>query len=152
VYLEFLRVSWIGGQIRHHEGKMKNRLRISRWLEWFGLGVFTAAIIAAAAHVLAGVLPAAGPPHAVENALTFIAISFPAIGAAVAGIRTHREFARLVKRSGQMAAALRDLDGRMQRARKPAELEALIRETEELMLRESQEWLMLMRLVRFDPA
>lgn len=77
--------------------------------------------------------------------LTFVAIALPAVAAAAEGIRTHREYSRLAKRSENMALALRELDEEFVFASEPDALESLLRETEELMLQETQDWLMLMR-------
>jgi hypothetical protein len=147
--LAFIREAWIQDQIKFHAQGAKRRHRISRWLEGIGYAVFGSALAAAAVH-FAGGMTLQAEHHTTELALTFVAIAFPAVGAALAGIRAHREFARLVKRSEQMAAVLNDLDDRLAQATEPAELEALVRETEELMLRETQEWLMLMRFTKVE--
>jgi hypothetical protein len=48
-----------------------------------------------------------------------VAISAPAIGSALAGIRTHREFARLIRRSRQMTSVLSDLEARLAEIEQP---------------------------------
>ena len=51
-----------------------------------------------------------------------------------------------------MEAALRDIDDRLSHVSSPEALESLLREAEELMLRETQDWLMLMRFVELKPV
>ena len=150
--VEFVRKAWLEDQIRYHDQRSKQAARMSRWLERGGVAIFAIALIAALIHLL---LPLAGR-HAhvarLEKALTFIAIALPAAGAATEGIRTHREYSRLAKRSEHMAVALRELDARFALASTPEALESLLRETEELMVRETQDWLMLMRFTAVRPV
>jgi CBS-domain-containing membrane protein len=49
-----------------------------------------------------------------------------------------------------MITALADLDQRFDSIKDQEDLEALLRETEELMLRETQDWLMLMKFVKVE--
>ena len=49
-----------------------------------------------------------------------------------------------------MEVALTDLDERFSQISTPEGLESLLRETDELMLRETQDWLMLMRFVKLE--
>ena len=72
---------------------------------------------------------------------------FPAVAASLAGMEAHREHLRLEKRSENMAPQLERLDHQMLSATDPVRFEDLMREADELMLRETQDWLMLMRYV-----
>lgn len=51
-----------------------------------------------------------------------------------------------------MEAALTDIDDRFSYVNTPEALESLLREAEELMLRETQDWLMLMRFAELKPV
>ena len=50
-----------------------------------------------------------------------------------------------------MEVVLKDLKERYSQIMRFEELESLLRETDELMLRETQDWLMLMRFVELKP-
>jgi hypothetical protein len=79
------------------------------------------------------------------------AIILPAAGAAIGGIRTHREYSRIWKRSSNMVFVLTDLKLVFNDVKTPENLEYLLRQTEELMLRETQDWLMMMRFIDLKP-
>lgn len=148
----FVRTSWIQDQIDYHSGKASNGARISTGFERAGKVVFVVALFAALSHILVSLLDPESHASPSHHFLTYLALALPAAGAAIGGIRTHREYSRLEKRSINMAAALRDLDRRFARVSNHEELESLLRETEELMLRESQDWLMLMKFVKLETA
>jgi hypothetical protein len=75
----------------------------------------------------------------------------PGAGAALDGYRAHREYSRLAKRSAGMALELRELAARLDEVRDPEALGNVLREVEQLMLAEVQDWLMLMRFVPVEP-
>ena len=56
------------------------------------------------------------------------------------------------KRSSNMEIILRELDEQFANINTPVALESLLRATDELMLRETQDWLMLMKFVELKPA
>ena len=147
-FVEFARKRWIKDQIGFHEKKAESSERISRRLEQSGIVVFGLAVVAAALHLILLALHV----EWLERPLTFAAISLPAVGAAIGGIRTHREYSRLAKRSKNMAMNLKALDERFSSINEPEALESLLRETEELMLLETQDWLMLMRFAKLEAA
>jgi hypothetical protein len=78
--------------------------------------------------------------------LTFFALVLPAVGAALGGVRAHREYSRLATRSEDMVASLESLSMSFERVRTRGQLEAVVRETEALMLLEVQDWLSLTSL------
>jgi hypothetical protein len=86
-----------------------------------------------------------------EDLLVFLAIVLPGAGAALGGYRAHREYSRLAKRSAGMALELRELAARLDEVRDPEALGNVLREVEQLMLAEVQDWLMLMRFVPVEP-
>lgn len=148
---EFIRVRWIQDQLWFHRKKKETSEQKARALERYGNVAFFSALVAAGLHLIALVLSwwFQWASHAAwfENGLIFVAIVAPAVGAAMGGIRIHREFSRLEKRSANMEGILGDLEDRVGRCETPRELEMLLRETEHLMLRETQDWLMLMKFV-----
>ena len=145
---EFIRQRWIEKQIEYHNiksGKSRNK---SRRLERGGLVIFSLALLAAALHLAFYFLG----NEWLEAPITFAAIVLPAVGAAIGGIRTHREYSRLAKRSENMVQSLTELKDNLDRATSTGEFEALLREIEQLMLIETQDWLMLMRFAKLETA
>lgn len=149
--LEYVHNHWIKDQTTFHRNKHADVKKISRILEWSGLAIFFTAMAAAVSHLI--FYPGREfQSTGLENLLIFSAIVLPAVGAAIGGIRSHREYSRMEKRSKNMEVVLSDLDERFLGISTPKALESLLREAEELMLRETQDWLMLMRFVELKPA
>jgi hypothetical protein len=146
----FVRSRWIAGQIGFHAAKAARAGRLSRLLEKAGRAVFVAAIGAAAWHLLSIILNHRGFLEALEKPAVFLAVVLPAVGAALGGVRAHKEYSRLEKQSLRMEGALRDLDARFAAAADFADFGSFLREAERLMLEESQEWLTLMTFARVE--
>jgi hypothetical protein len=148
--LAFIVKDWIGGQIAFHvskarrEGGRDHRLRRAAEI------LFWTTILCATAHCTWRWFPEAlSSQQWVEKLLTFFALVLPAVVAALAGIRSHREHFRLHKRSQTMEANLKDMERRAKSV-DPADFERFMREMDELTLRETQEWIMLMRHTHFE--
>jgi hypothetical protein len=141
---EFVTTSWIGKQISYHKIRSERCARLSRRLEWMGMIVFAAALLAAAIH--AAPLFTGHSMHLgwQYTGLTLAAIVLPAAGAALGGLRSHREYSRLARISRGMTLALTDLGSRFTAAKGSEELTALLHEADNLMMRENQDWLELM--------
>jgi hypothetical protein len=148
--VSFVRARWIGPQIGFHAAKAEKAGRLSRLLEKAGWATFLAAVGAAAWHLVSFIFGHRGILPALEKPAVFLAIVLPALGAAIGGVRSHREYSRLEKRSQYMAEALRELDQRFDAVADFSGLEALLRETEQLMLQETQDWLMLMKFAKVE--
>ncbi len=149
----YIKKAWIQDQRDYHKATALRCGRKNRLLERCGLVVFILAMAAAAGHVGIGLLGENLPAfHFIEGSLTLITLTMPALGAALGGIRSHREYPRLSKRSENMRAALEDLERRFSVVETCEELEFMLRDAEELMLRECQDWLMLMRFKGVEAA
>jgi hypothetical protein len=153
----YIREAWIGDQIRFHTGKQKRegdaRKRLARW----GKFVLPTVIAAAALHLLfmlwnPATEAAETVHHVLHQGLAFIALLFPAIAASLAGMEAHREHLRLEKRSSNMAPQLERLDRQMASATDRDRFESLLQQVDEIMLRETQDWLMLMRYVEIKAS
>jgi len=150
----YIRKAWIGEQVRFHREKKERESRFRKRLAKAGAVVLPTTIAAAALHL---VLPLWHPSGASESlhmlhyglhqGLSFIALLFPAIAASLAGMEAHREHLRLEKRSSNMAPQLERLNRQMASATDPERFESLLQQVDEIMLRETQDWLMLMRYV-----
>lgn len=149
-YVAFIRRRWIRDQIKYHRAKWKRAERISHFLERAGHWVFALAMIAALLHIVLG-LQHHWHAEALEKTLTFLAIALPAVGASIGGIRAHREYSRLAKRSRNMTANLKRLNRRLMTVSDFEELRYLLRETDELMMEEAQDWMMTMSFAKLEP-
>jgi len=145
----FICRSWLDGQIQYHSKKAKTSHRRSHAFEFTGWALFAAALLLAAVHVF---FPMAESEQSKENALIFFALWLPALAAAIEGIRKHNEYSRIATLSENMEESLRELKQRFEEVRSNESLDVLLRETDELMLRETQSWLMLMRFLKLEPV
>jgi len=146
----YVRWHCIRDQVRYHQRAAERAGRISRALEHGGATAFALAILGAVLH-LSPTFAGHGEESVAEAALTFGAIVLPAVGAALGGFRAHREYSRLSKRSRSMAQGLRRLKRRFVGVSDPDQLAPLLRETERVMLSETQDWLALMEFVPVEP-
>lgn len=139
---EFVRKCWIRGQIKYHRMKSANNGRNGRLSELVGSSVFGLALLAALSHL---VFFRQGRSSIPAGFAAGAAIVLPAIGSAISSIAFHREWSRIEKRSRNMVAVLTDLESDFVQVSSAQELETLLRQTEELMLQETEDWLMLMK-------
>lgn len=151
LYVDFIRKEYIQDQIAFHRAKSAKTGKTSHRLENIGKLVFFIAIGVAAIHLISTSLNLSDPTSWLENSILFLAIVLPGAGAAIGGIRTHREYSRLEKRSSDMAAALGELDRQFAGITTIDEFKDLMSETEQLLLQETQEWLALMKYVKVEP-
>jgi hypothetical protein len=142
---DFAGMAWVGDQIKYHENKAGDCERMGMRLERWGTAVFLLAMVAAATHMVVSRQGHHETPFI--SALTFAAIILPAVGAALGGFRSHREYSRLGKRSRNMAVELRKVQERLDDAESVEEIRRVLAEAEEMMLGETQDWLMLMKFV-----
>jgi hypothetical protein len=135
---------WLERQIEHHRDRASAGRGARRRLEVIQKALLGATIIAAAIHLT---IPGNNQKSPFELTLTTVAILFPAIAASTVGIQVQREYGRLAKRSESFGLAVERLKRRMANADTDDRFRAILREADELFLRESQDWLMLMRHV-----
>ncbi|MFV1988179.1 MAG: SLATT domain-containing protein [Gemmatimonadota bacterium] len=139
----FVRRAWIEDQLEHHRKSSERNHRAHVRLGWAGNALFSLTFVAAAVHFLPG------NPEAV---MSWVGITFPAVGAALAAIRTHREYHRISARSGEMADHLRRAAERLEATTDPDEFRALIREAEEMMANENADWRVVVRFHELEAA
>jgi len=149
---KFVISAWIGEQIRYHSTRAGRCARMSHRLERIGIIVFFVALVAAAIHSVP--LFTGSPAHGTwtDIGLTMLAIVLPAVGAAMGGLRSHREYSRHARTSRGMSAALTDLAESFAAAESSGELTALLYEADNLMMNENQGWHELMRDVRLKAS
>jgi hypothetical protein len=156
----YVREVWIGEQVNFHRGKKEREGQARKRLAKASAIVLPVTIAAAALHLLLLVAwptnPMAESLHwlheGLHQGLAFIALLFPAIAASLAGMEAHREHLRLEKRSANMAPQLERLNRQMASANDPERFESLLQQVDEIMLRETQDWLMLMRYVEIKAS
>src|SRR5262249_39028045 len=120
--------------------------------EGIGLGIFGTAVVAALAHLLLHRVHVETVEDALEKFLTFAAIFLPATGAAISGIRAHREYSRLAERSKNMEQSLKALNAELSDQTSYAQLTEILTRMEALTLVELQDWLMLMSLAKLEAS
>jgi hypothetical protein len=156
----YVREAWIGDQVNFHKGKKEREGQARKRLAKAGEIVLPTTIAAAALHLLLlhwwPTGTAAGSVHwlhhGLHQGLAFIALLFPAIAASLVGMEAHREHLRLEKRSANMVPQLERLNRQMASASDPERFESLMQQVDEIMLRETQDWLMLMRYVEIKAS
>jgi len=149
---DFVRKQWIQNQIKYHGDKAIDLRKISTILELGGMAIFFIAMAAAISHLIFFRPGKEFQSKTLEELIIFFAVVLPAIGAAIGGIRSHREYSRLEKRSSNMEIILKELDEQFSNANTPEALDSLLKDANELMLRETQDWLMLMKFMELKPA
>jgi hypothetical protein len=141
----YLLRAWVNDQkVYHRKTSLRHgrrHMRISR----LGLGFFAVTFAAALMHALH-----VGPGWLQKTSL-FLAIASPILAGTLAAVRTHREYDRNSKRSAEMALHLEKLTTEMEKARTPEELASLVRETEETMLHENEDWRVVVRFHELEP-
>jgi hypothetical protein len=153
----FVCKTWIDDQIEYHEHKARKFHKFNHLLETIGWAVFFFALLVASTHIaLELTKEIRGSAHAIDffldKLLVILAVILPAAAASMEGIRKHNEYSRLATLSENMEENLRELKQRFHEIRSPESLNALLREADELMLRETQGWLMLMRFLKLEPV
>ncbi len=156
----YVREAWIEKQVKFHKDKKEREGQARRRLALAGKIVLPTTIAAAALHLLllswwpTGVAAESAPwlHQGLHQGLAFIALLFPAIAASLAGMEAHREHLRLEKRSANMGPQLERLNRQMASATDPERFESLLQQVDEIMLRETQDWLMLMRYVEIKAS
>lgn len=142
----FLRALWLEDQVSFYTKTSERHTRRYWWLERTGEILFWLTLAVAFIHAvgLGELILPAFSSH-LNVLLISAAIIFPAVGAALAGIRSHREYLRNSERYGQMARQLSRISRQIESAQTLKKLSELLQEANELMLRENQDWRIVLR-------
>lgn len=130
----FLLRAWIEDQIGYQDKVSKRQHGQHQLMSRVTDTLFGLTLLAALLHV------ADFGPHTLKNALAAMVIAFPAAAASVAGIRTHGDYLRKSMRSAEMARHLTEIRDRIEREKERESFLKLVGETEEMMLRENEDW------------
>ncbi len=131
---QFLFQAWIEDQIAYQDKVSRRQHGQHRLMSRATDSLFGLTLLAAILHV------ADFGPHGFEKALAAMVIAFPAAAASLAGIRTHGDYLRKSMRSAEMARHLREVKDRMERDKEREGFLKLVSGTEEMMLRENEDW------------
>jgi len=110
---EFWRESLVEDQCRYHDGNRERLVKLDHRLHWGGDMLFAGTFLACFLHVvllrLEGIPDFHWIPHRTSDCLTLLCAFLPALGAALAAIRSQAEAQRLAQRSEAMEDSLRRL-------------------------------------------
>jgi hypothetical protein len=137
---DFLLTAWIRDQTVYYSQRSQQYQRAQERLTAAGSALFIITLVAAILHVAAGHPGPSGEIDKLSNLLIALAIILPALGAALADIRIHREYSRNAERYAHMARQMESLSKQITRTRDMNELRPLLEEANEVMLREQQDW------------
>ncbi len=141
----YVKKSWIEGQIKFQKKYFKRNHLKNRFLEKGGRIIFATALAAALMHIILSWFPDdSEQSHLIHNLLIIFALSLPTIAAAFEGVRRQSEYSRNKNRSESMIYSLQELNNKYETVVDENEFYKLLRETDKLMLSETQEWIMLM--------
>ncbi len=142
---EFLIRAWVDDQIHFHKSYSRKNHRRYRRMLYTGNTFFGLTFIIAIIHVFhLG-------SYIFNHILAFAVIVFPAIAGAIAAIRTHREYLRNAKRSNEMVHHLEELKYEMFHAQNLKNFLPLVRQAEETMLHENEDWRVIVRFHQLEP-
>jgi hypothetical protein len=142
----FLSAAWIDDRLSCYTKNSEwNRQRYTLIAQTSEL-LFAVTLVAAAIHafdVEHALLPP--PPLDHPSVLAAVTIVLPAIGAALAGIRVQREYLRNAERYAHMVRHLSTISSQIRRAGSKEELVNVLKEANEVTLREQQDWRVVFR-------
>jgi hypothetical protein len=140
----YLSQYWIGGQIYYHKRAARLQRRWDDRLSRATGILFGITLVAAVLHTL-GVGENDGHSSHWATLLIVLSISVPAIGAAMHGIGTQRQFRRHSQRYSRMAGLLTRLQEEIDQADSFERVAAIAAETERIMREENSDWFGVMR-------
>lgn len=142
---KFILEAWINDQILYHQKTSKRHWGRHRRMMYAGNILFGLTLIAAVLHILHT------GPDLLNRLFLFMAIVFPALAGALGAIRTHREYLRNAMRSTEMVRHLEELKEQMIEAKTIENFLHLVREAEETMLHENEDWRVVVRFHELEP-
>jgi hypothetical protein len=139
----YLASHWIGGQAKYHCRASSKQRRVAQRTKWLAIGLFFLAVAVAVLHL------SPAPDHMgwsrAGDMVVLLAIVVPAIGAAIHGIESQREYERHAERYQRMAELLRQLREQMDQAPDLASIHDICVATERAMREENGDWFGVMR-------
>ena len=138
--------NWVDEQIRYHRHTHRRHLRRYKRLLYAGNTLFGLTLLVALLHVFhVGT-------ELMSHVFAFLAIMFPSVAAALGAVRTHREYLRNAKRSEEMVRHLEELRKKIETTQNTERFYQVVREIEETMLHENEDWRVVVRFHELEPA
>ena len=141
---DYLNSYWISGQITYHKKTALLQGRSDQRLTRATAVLFAVTLVAATVHML-GVGQGGAHESHWEALLIVLSIAVPAIGAAVHGVGTQRQYRRHSDRYRRMAELLVQLQEQMGQAESLERIRQIAADTERIMREESSDWFGVMR-------
>jgi len=142
----FICEAWIEDQISYHDATKKRHYGRHHRMAVASYVLFGLTICAALLHV------ASVGPHLLGTFFAFMAIVLPAIAASITAIRTHRDYLRNSMRSAEMVRHLKEIKGRMMLSKDHNSFLEPLKEAEETMLHENEDWRVVVRFHTPEPV
>lgn len=149
--VKYVNKSWVISQIEYHKSNRKSKKWWNNFLELGGKLIFFVAMISAFIHI---VIHWSGNENflSIENPITVLTLSLPMVASAFEGVRRQQEYSRNVRRSEWMLDALKTKSKKYETLAKENidandtenEFYKLLKSTDELLLHENQDWILLM--------
>jgi uncharacterized membrane protein len=136
---DFVVRAWIDDQILYHKGISSRYYRRHRYMVLASFALFALTIIFVLLYVV--LREFSGVSHdTFTNASGLIASFLPAVAASVTAIRTHRDYMRNSRLSAGMVRYLEEMKVQIEKATDHEDFLGLVKEIEETMQRENQDW------------
>jgi len=146
VIVEYVRKSYVDEQMYFQERYSKKHHKKDIKLEKAGRWLFFLAILAAVLHIILHFLHSHGEGMEwVNKGLTFLALMFPTLAAALEGIRHKNEYARNTHRSSLMMLELKKLSDEFALVETNTDFNNMLRKSADLILNDNEDWRNLMR-------
>lgn len=136
----YLKDCWIGSQVTYHDGASAYNRTREAWLKYLTVALFAITLVCAVLHTRG-----LGPSLHSTQTLVVLSISVPAIGAAVHGIGTQREYRRHAERCHRMVTQLTQLQDQMNQAQTLPQIRQAAANVERSMREENNDWFGVMR-------
>ena len=136
----FLLSAWLNDQLAFYANTSRKHQRRFNWLLWGGYAMFLLTLVASSLHASGFGHAWATGMYASPVVLVAASLILPAVGAALAGIRSHREYQRHSDRYRKMARHLSRITRRFEALQDIKGLPALLAKANEVMLNEHQDW------------
>ncbi len=146
----FLAKAWIEDQARFHSSTSAKYQRRHVRLGYITALLFVATFLVALLHAVGVGGDSSAKSLSWSNLLIFLAISMPALGAALSGIRAEREYLRNSERYGRMVHYLEDVERRISAATNFETIRQCAAQAENLMLEENRDWFLVMKFHDFE--
>jgi len=144
---DFVRQVWINSQIDYHKKRIEKIWNKNEVLEYLGEVIFYLAILIAFIHIFFTI-----HLQILDNILILSVLLLPALGATLSAIKTHRDYKKIITDSTIILNELENLDYEFNKTLTQKKVDILLGKAENIMRRESEEWLTLLTSKELEKA